>query len=67
MDNLGVFMFELKISDDTYSTALSARAEDIIFKYVKDLEQAGSGEAWIEALPHGRRSDRDQGSRGPLG
>ena len=50
MDNLGVFMFELKISDDTYSTALSARAEDIIFKYVKDLEQAGSGEAFKNVL-----------------
>ena len=35
MDNVGVFMFELKISDDTYSTAQSARAEDIIFKYDK--------------------------------
>ena len=50
MANLGVFVFELKISDDTYSTALSARAEDIIFKYVKDLEQAGSGEAFKNVL-----------------
>ena len=50
MDNVGVFMFELKLSDDTYSTALSARAEDIIFKYVKDLEQAGSGEAFKNVL-----------------
>ena len=43
-------MFELKISDDTYSTALSARAEDIIDKYVKDLELAGSGEAFKNVL-----------------
>ena len=43
-------MFKLTISDDTYSTALSARAEDIITKYVKDLEQAGSGEAFKNVL-----------------
>ena len=43
-------MFELKISDDTYSTALSARAEDIIDKYVRDLELAGSGEAFKNVL-----------------
>jgi len=30
----GKFMFKLTISDDTYSTALSARAEDIITKYL---------------------------------